>query len=343
MKKGIAMVTLVVIISVMLILVSVITVSGINVSNTSKKLSFSSEIKMLQDSINSYRTNNNEELPVYDFVVIDLSSASDDVKKQFQENLEDIVDNKVYLNKIDYTKLDVSSLSRGLSESDDDIYVISSKSGIVYYAKGLKIGNYTYYTLTDELKKLLNYNSKSNEILADNAILCEMSTNDWTNDNVSVAIKVPKEYINVSVNIEDDNFDVDTNIVDEEYNVYTIEVQSNCNINVNYTDKSNVVKNSKFLVSNVDKEVPNIEVNNITNSNKNKKYIEVKSTDLQSGIKIMKYDTDKINNDEVGRIYFNNNGIEIKNNVIEIDNDIPYITIYVEDNAGNSQILLVNT
>ena len=49
-------------------------------------------------------------------------------------------------------------------------------------------------------------------------------------------------------------------------------------------------------------------VNNIRNSNTNKKYIEVKGTDLQSGIKIIKYDTDKINNDEVGRIYFNNNG-----------------------------------
>ena len=342
MKKGIAMVTLVVIISVMLILVSVITVSVVNVSNTSKKIAFASEINMLQESVNSYRTNNNE-FPIIDFVVIDLSGASDDVKKQFQENSEDITDDKVYLNKIDYTKLDISSLSRGVSESEDDIYVVSSKTGIVYYAKGLKIGNETYYTLTDELKNLLNYNSKTTEVLADNAIVCEMSTNDWTNNNVSVSIKVPKEYTNVSVNIEEDVIDVDTNVVDEQYNVYNIEVQNNCDINVNYTDKSNIEKNSKFLVTNIDKDIPNILVNNITNYNTDKKYIEIKYSDTQSGVKIIKYDTDKINNDDIGRIYFNNNGIEVKNNVIEIDNDNPYITLYIEDNAGNYQILLINT
>ena len=343
MKKGIAMVTLVVIISVMLILVSVITVSGVNVSNTSKKLSFASEIKMLQDCVNTYRTTNNNELPITDFVVIDLSSASDDVKKQFQTNLEDITDDNVYLNKIDYTKLDVSNLSRGLSESDEDIYVVSSKTGIVYYAKGLKIGNQTYYTLTDELKKLLNYNSKSNELLADNAIVCEMNTNDWTNMNVSVNIKVPKEYVNVTVSVGENIAQIDSNIIDEEYNIYNFEVVENCNINVNYTDQNDMSKNSKFIVGNIDKTLPDLVVNNIINSNNNKKYIEVKGTDLQSGIKIIKYDTDKIDNDEIGIIYFNNNGIEVKNNIIEIDNDIPYITVYVEDNAGNCKISLVNT
>ena len=44
--------------------------------------------------------------------------------------------------------------------------------------------------------------------------------------------------------------------------------------------------------------------------------------------------TDKITNDEIGRIYFNSNGIEVKNNIIEVEDNIPYITLYIEDNAG---------
>ena len=340
MKKGIAMVTLVVVIAVMLILVSVITISGINASNTSKKITFAAEIKMVQESINSYRTNNNE-VPVTDFIVIDLSNASEEVIRQFEDNLEEIVDNKVKLNKIDYTKLDFSSLSRGLSESEDDIYVVSSKTGIVYYAKGLKIGNNTYYTLTDELNTLINFNNKSDEIIADNAIICETSTTDWTNENVKTLIKVPKEYTNVVVSVGENK--VNNNIVEEKYNVYDIEIIENCNINISYTYKTNEIKNSSFSVNNIDKQVPNIESNKISKSNTQKKYIEIKAIDLQSGIKVIKYDKDKINNDEVGRIYFNNSGIEVKENIIEIDNDIPYVTVYVEDNAGNYQILLINT
>ena len=94
MKKGIAMVTLVVTIAVMLTLVSVITYTGISTANTSKKMSFASEINMVQESVNGYRTNSNGEFPTSDFVTIDLTNASIDVKKQFTDNGEEIIGNK---------------------------------------------------------------------------------------------------------------------------------------------------------------------------------------------------------------------------------------------------------
>lgn len=342
MKKGIAMVTLVVIISVMLILVSVITVSGVNASNTSKKIAFASELKLLQDSINTYKTNNNDEYPISDFVVIDLTSASDDVKKQFQDNSEDIMDDKVSLRKIDYTKLGISNLSKGIAETDDDIYVVSDKSGIVYYAKGLKIGNITYYTLTEELKNLLEYNNKISEVLANNAIVCEMSNNEWTNENVNVSVKVPKEYTNVTVSIGESTLNIDNNILDDNYNIYNVQVLENCKISIDYTNEENLTQKTNFSVINIDKITPDIDVNNIYKSNVNKNYLEVSGSDLQSGIKLIKYDVDKIEDNEVGKNYFNSNGIEVKNNIIELDKNIPYITVYIEDNAGNYKILLVN-
>ena len=105
MKKGIAMATLVVIISVMIILVSVITVTGFNTSNTARKLAFASELEMIQESVNSYKTDNEGDLPTTEFIVIDLTRASGDVLNQFQQNGEEITNNKVSLCKIDFTKL----------------------------------------------------------------------------------------------------------------------------------------------------------------------------------------------------------------------------------------------
>lgn len=340
MKKGIAMATLVVIISVMLILVSVITITGINISNTSKKIAFASELKMLQDSVDGYITKNLGEYPVSEFVTIDLSRASDDVKKQFQDNGEEILDSKVILNKIDYTKLDLTSLTRGTSDTTDDIYVVSTKTGIVYYAKGLKIGNNTYYTLTDELKNLVEYNSKSNEVLTNDAVIFETSTNEWTNSNIEITVKVPRSYVDSTITINGNPVTGVSTIDTEAYITHSLYISNNCNLEVKYKDSNNLDRTSSFDITNIDKQKPDINITNIKQLDTNKKYLEIKGNDLESGVKIIKYDKDKINDDEIGKIYFNSNGIEVKNNIIEVENDVPYITLYVEDNAGNYRILI---
>lgn len=338
MKKGIAMATLLVIISVMLILVSVITITGINTSNTSRKIAFASELKMLQDSVDGYITKNLGEYPVSEFVTIDLSRASNDVKKQFEDNGEEILDSKVILSKIDYTKLDLTSLTRGTSDTTDDIYVVSNKTGKVYYAKGLKIGNNTYYTLTDGLKNLVGYNNKSNEVLTNDAIIFETSTNEWTNSDIKVKVKVPRSYSNSALTINGNSVTKGT-IGTEDYVIHSLTISYNCNLAVSYKDANNLDKTSSFDITNIDKQKPEITIINVKQLDKNKKYLEIKGNDLESGVKIIKYDTDKIANDEIGRIYFNSNAIEVKNNIIEVEDNIPYITLYIEDNAGNYQIV----
>lgn len=336
MKKGIAMVTLIVIISVMLILVSVITVTGIDTSNTSKKIAFASELKMLQDSVDSYRTNNEGEFPVSDFVVIDLSLAND----QFQANGEQIFDNKVTLSKIDYTKLEISNLTYGMGNlGEDDTYVVSNKTGRVYYAKGLKIGKVTYYTLTDELKNLLKYNSKSDEVLSKDAIIFEPSTLEWTNSTITITIKVPLKYKNI--NVTTGTTVINNDASDSSYYIYKAQIDKNSDIKVKYFDIDNIQKTSSYSVINIDKQKPQISAEQINNSNTSKKCLKINVIESQSGIKTIKYDIDKINNDDMGKIYFSNNGTEVKNNIIEVEKDLPYITLYVEDNAGNYDISLL--
>lgn len=339
MKNGIAMVTLVVTIAVMLTLVSVITYTGINTANTSKKMAFASEIKMIQECIDSYRTNNEGNFPTSDFVTIDLSNASIDVKKQFTDNEEEIIDNKVYLSKIDYTKLELNSLNRGLGQTSDDIYVLSTKSGIVYYAKGLKIGNITYYTLTNDLKNLLSYNQKSNEVSISNAIVFKVSTTDWINSGkVECSVKVPNNYSSKEPTFNG-NIILDVQTSSEgEYITHKFNIDNNGIIEIKYNDGKED-KTASYTINNFDKDIPTVSISKISNSNPDKKSYKIDANDKTSGVKVIKYDIGNIANDNISNVYFYSNGIQVKDNIIQLDNDVSYITVYVEDKAGNSQVV----
>lgn len=339
MKNGIAMVTLVVTIAVMLTLVSVITYTGINTANTSKKMAFASEIKMVQECIDSYRTNNEGNFPTSDFVTIDLSNASIDVKKQFTDNGEEIIENKVYLSKIDYTKLELNSLNRGLGQTSDDIYVLSTKSGIVYYAKGLKIGNITYYTLTYELKNLLSYNQKSNEVSISNPIVFKVSTTDWINSGkVECSVKVPNNYSSKEPTFNG-NIILDVQTSSEgEYKTHKFNIDNNGIIEIKYNDGKED-KTASYTINNFDKDIPTVSISKISNSNPDKKSYKIDANDKTSGVKVIKYDIGNIANDNISNVYFYSNGIQVKDNIIQLDNDVSYITVYVEDKAGNSQVV----
>lgn len=339
MKNGIAMVTLVVTIAVMLTLVSVITYTGINTANTSKKMAFASEIKMVQECIDSYRTNNEGNFPTSDFVTIDLSNASIDVKKQFTDNGEEIIENKVYLSKIDYTKLELNSLNRGLGQTSDDIYVLSTKSGIVYYAKGLKIGNITYYTLTYELKNLLSYNQKSNEVSISNPIVFKVSTTDWINSGkVECSVKVPNNYSSKEPTFNG-NIILDVQTSSEgEYITHKFNIDNNGIIEIKYNDGKED-KTASYTINNFDKDIPTVSISKISNSNPDKKSYKIDANDKTSGVKVIKYDIANIANDNISNVYFYSNGIQVKDNIIQLDNDVSYITVYVEDKAGNSQVV----
>lgn len=78
------------------------------------------------------------------------------------------------------------------------------------------------------------------------------------------------------------------------------------------------------------------------NNSSSYSYIEVKDVvDEFSGIKYIKYERENITDtnsqdavDDIA-IYFKTNGINLNSDMIEIDENTKYITVYVEDNAGN--------
>ena len=68
------------------------------------------------------------------------------------------------------------------------------------------------------------------------------------------------------------------------------------------------------------------------------KYIKInKASDDLSGIKYIKYETEKIESADAPT-YFSSNGVPVQNDIVEIPAGIRNITIYVEDNAGNNVV-----
>lgn len=333
MKKGFSLIALAVIVIIILILATSITIAANSTLNNSKKLAFANEIKMVQDSVLAYKSKNDGKLPVSEIVILDLSNISQKSKSQFYLNDEIIENEKITLYKIDYDKAKITSLKYGTGlQGHNDIYAVSEKTGKVYYTKGLKIGNQTYYTITEELANILSMgwgNSESSNISY------EPTTTTWTKEPVGMKIKILKGYIieeivasNSAKIIKDENL----SLTDKDYDIYVMEnvsTATNYTVTVRYKEAENkMTQQSLFEVANVDLKAPTVSVNIIpedvtTNSIK----MTVEATDNESGIAKYYYSKDGVN------------FTQSSENTFTFDNlteDTSYdIFVKVEDNVGN--------
>lgn len=160
-KKGISLLVLLITIAVILILLTTITFSADNIISNTKKRQFAKEIYEVQNLVDKYKYENDD----YPYII------ENDEKKIININVENIdeqfvgedsINNTITLYPIDLSKAGVQNLSRGTNKNDNekDVYAFSNKTGRVYYVKGYKVRNTTYYTLTDELKSLIGFKSK---------------------------------------------------------------------------------------------------------------------------------------------------------------------------------------
>ena len=186
-KKGISMIVLLITIAVFLILVTVVTISSNKILNNTKKKQFAREIYEVQNLVDKYKYEKEE----YPYTILDDNTnesisidITDEIKNQFEN--EDITeDNKVVLYSIDLNKIGAENITRGIKKDNNlkDVYAFSNKTGIVYYIDGYKVGNNTYYTLTDELKKIIGY-GKDNSNETDSKIISEIPSMDYVQDGL---------------------------------------------------------------------------------------------------------------------------------------------------------------
>lgn len=331
MKKGISLVIVLVTIAVILILTTVTVVTGSNIYNNTKKIKFASEISYVEEIVNTYRLNNNGNYPSTHKVYIDSLKINPlNLTNQFSnENIED--DNTIMLYKIDFSLLNSHELIYTDIDSDsgDNVYCISPTTGKIFYIQGVKIGGNIYYTLTDELKKIINYVEDNN--VNDGMI--------FLNDNRgNLKIKIPDEYTEINITSSNGKITVTQDSINE-YKIYNVSYTTGSVITVNYK-KNNVLKELKYNVREVSKDKPEFSISEIktmlnSKTGKEEKYVTLEN--VPNNVKVIKYANQVVTENKV-REYFKTGGVEIqKNDVIMIPDNQKYycITVYIEDQFGN--------
>lgn len=357
-KKGISLIILATTVVIMMILITTVTISGVSTLNRTKKMKFATEVSFIQEMVNSYKMNHMGEYPVGNSVQMDISGVTSKAMPQFDGETRTAT-STITLYEIDLNLLGKTDLTYGNRKSADDIYLVSKETDRVYYAKGLKASGNTYYTLTEELQKAINYSVNNAKVVNKDGIVFMPSTTEWTNQKVITKVGVPTSYFNPVVRLKQNNDTADvinSSGTEGGYTVFNVNadplnVQNNYDITVTYQKTvSDAMQTQNYSVNNFDNVAPTLIIQGqqtlketgTTNANG---YIYIdgeKTKDTLSGIKVIKYENEKID-DSQKQTYFRTNGIVVHDNVIQPKKGVEYVTIYVEDNAGNATVQEVKT
>ena len=156
-KRGITFLILVFTIAIAVIIVSTITIAFSHVLDSTNKKEYANEINTVQKVIDQYKFLNNK-YPVYEAdLKYSLFNFPMYEKRQFVDE-EGYDDNEVILKEINLFEAGIDNVTRGVKRKSEslDTYAVSEKTGRVYYLKGEKYDDVTYYTLTPELKESLD-------------------------------------------------------------------------------------------------------------------------------------------------------------------------------------------
>lgn len=358
MKKGFSLIVLTIIVTVILILTTAVTVSVISYQRNLKILEFGSEIANIQEKVDSYYYIE-KTYPIRDndeVVSIELSSLDSKAKTQFDQ---EIVDGSVKLKKLDLLKIfgtdgnyisEINNLIYGLNDGDEnDLYLISTKTGKVYY----KAGVYGNYTLTDELKDKIDYIENVDIVDSYSGMIFTKSGDNYTNRAIVTNIKIPSKYEVISCNVVPNN-GVSKSITLVESGEFKEgntpdDINSNYKIVVSWKENSTDVKSNitVYNVENFDNKAPTVtflsDMKYERSSLNNEEYIYyfLDYEDDLSGIETIKYvplkieDSNQQDNLEIVRKYMDDKGIKVSGRSIRIDWAARWITVYAKDKAGN--------
>lgn len=336
-KKGISLVSISIAVIVMLVLVSTISVSLTFSITNAKKMTFAKEIYNIQSLVDEYVEREETLPPTLETIQITPSDLS-------QFNLEKLSNGTLLLETLDLPSLDIKSTSYGNKEigEDDtekakDVYAVSLATGKVYYIAGFEIAGKKYYTLTDELRQMIE--KKQNLTVGEKTVTFTPSVVGWGKDGISVTVAVPSEFTSPSLEISNTNIKYTSTTANGVvyYNVNTEKVAENYTITVNYT-KGGVVSSATYTAK-IDKTAPVISKDTSV-SNVIGKVNGLKATDTESGIKYFKYAEGVISLSDA-KSYMKAYGKNITNGSINFKNRQNY-TLYAEDKAGNYSIIYVD-
>lgn len=144
-KKGITLFSAVLIIVILLMFAGTLVVSTGYILEETDKKEFVREYKLIKSSTKDYVMRNSG---VLDFEETTLDIAGIDTENLNQFDGETIADNAIEMYIIDLDKIGVISTTYGgkAYEDENDVYLLSKTTGIIYYKKGFNYKNNIYYT-----------------------------------------------------------------------------------------------------------------------------------------------------------------------------------------------------
>lgn len=147
MKKGISVVSLVIVFAIMAIITSVIVISTRDSVDNLNKVKFVTDYISVESAVDKYYSFNGN-YPILDKINITFEKNSID---QFEG--ETITDYTVQLYKLNVEILGIDDLVLGKGNSDKDYYAVSLVTGKIYYVSGFNYNNQVYYKVTKELNE----------------------------------------------------------------------------------------------------------------------------------------------------------------------------------------------
>lgn len=281
-KSGISFIILVLTIVVALILLASAYGVTSNVMNNGVITNFTEDLLMVQDQATLYYTMNGT-IPKYDDTDKEtasnvLSMVDTKYRAKLQEEMELNKDTQNDFYKIDLSKLDIDRSSRGFSNSGNvsDVFLLAYPTFNVYYLKGASVGDEIYFSLSTRLTSIARLPNDLKEQIdyvistkTSHQINVTKNEEDWYNKmNISISTYV------------DTNETLYMSISDGELKQITPVTQNTTNRY--YFDSLEDILNGKtnIKVTNLTKE----EVENFSNLEKDKKYIEI--VKRQSGVEI---------------------------------------------------------
>lgn len=336
-KRGVSLISLSIAIVIMIVLISIISVSLMYSVNNAKKMTFAKEIYNIQSIVTEY-INREKMLPsVSEVITITPTDTT-----QFEG--ETFIDGNLSLNVLNLTELDIKNTNYGnktLGSTDNekakDIYAVSEITGRVYYIAGFESDGKVYYTLTDELRKMIE--KDQNITIGESTVIFTPSKIGWSNVGVSVSVFVPSEFTSPSITLSNTNITYTTTSDDDGiyYTVNSAKVAEEYTITVSYT--KNGIASSASYQTRLDLVAPAISKDeSIINTSDTIKGLV--ATDNGSGIRYFKYVQGVIDIANA-KEYITAYGKNINGGSIYFKNKRPY-TIYAEDKAGNYCILYVD-
>lgn len=154
-RKGITLIALITTIIVALIVISGVVISGETIIQNTRRGEFAKEMYTVKKLVLDYEFMN-ASYPVKDEITLDLSTVNANSKDQFSDEPGYEL-GTITLSPIDLPKAGVENIIRGTTKYGvNDIYAFSTSTKKIYYILGETIGNDVYYTLTDELYKVID-------------------------------------------------------------------------------------------------------------------------------------------------------------------------------------------